>query len=111
MRDAGDLFGPDAAALRAGVLERLVEKARGHLDDAMTYLTSIRRRHADIRLFCALPLFYAERTVALSRSAGEAVFMREVKMTRRDVGRIGVLTGVAVRSNLALRQIARRLRR
>ena len=105
-----DIFDPAQGPLRQSVLDRLADDATRHLDDAMDYLTRVPRRHADIRLFCALPVFYAERTLALTRSEADAAFFREIKMTRSDVRSIARKTAVGVRSNTALRWIGRRLR-
>ena len=44
----------------------------------------IPRRHHGVRLFCMLPLFFAVRTLALSRGNPD-VLERETKMTRREV--------------------------
>jgi farnesyl-diphosphate farnesyltransferase len=80
----GELF--DAANQDAAmtVLARLVEKADGHLAAARAYIRLIPRRYHRVRLFCLLPLFFAVRTLAISR-ANPDVLRQETKMTRREV--------------------------
>jgi len=105
------LFAPNEVELRKAVLTKLSHEALRHLDDALIYLTSIPRRHTDIRLFCALPILYAERTLALTLAEGDDVFFREIKMTRKDVRNIGRAAVLSVRSNTLLRLLSHRLRR
>ena len=79
-----ELFEPGNREAAMGVLERLVRKADGHLAAARAYIRTIPRRHHGVRLFCMLPLFFAVRTLALSRGNPD-VLERETKMTRREV--------------------------
>ena len=81
------LFEPDRHGTAMAVLARLVGKAEGHLDAARAYVRMIPRRHHRVRLFCMLPLFFAVRTLALSRG-NPAVLDRETKMTRREVAAV-----------------------
>ena len=86
--DAGpppsELFEPGNHEAAMSVLARLVEKAERHLAAARAYIRMIPRRHHGVRLFCLLPLFFAVRTLALSRGNPD-VLERETKMTRREV--------------------------
>lgn len=82
-----DLFRAENRAVALGALDRLVAKAERHLDGARGYVRSIPRRHYGIRLFCLLPLLFAVRTLAISRSNPD-VFDRETKMSRKEVRRI-----------------------
>ena len=79
-----DLFKPGNRGVAMTVLARLVEKAERHLDSARDYIRLIPRRHHGVRLFCMLPLFFAVRTLALSRGNPD-VLERETKMTRAEV--------------------------
>ena len=79
-----ELFDPGNREAAMGVLARLVDKAERHLDAARSYVRRIPRRHHRVRLFCMLPLFFAVRTLALSRENPD-VLERETKMTRREV--------------------------
>ena len=78
------LFDPAHLDAAMAVLERLVAKADGHLAAARAYIRLIPRRHHRVRLFCLLPLFFAVRTLAISRSNPD-VLRAETKMTRREV--------------------------
>ncbi len=91
------------------VLDRLVEKARRHLDAALEYISLLPRRERGIRIFCEVPYFLAERTTTLSAGSPE-VFTREVKVPRTEVRRIAALTSLLGQSNLWLRRYGRRLR-
>lgn len=84
---AAELFEPDHRAVAMTVLDRLVAKADRHLAAARAYIRLIPRRHHRVRLFCLLPLLFAVRTLAISRSNPD-VLTRETKMTRREVERI-----------------------
>ena len=79
-----DLFQPEHLKAAMRVLGTLVEKAERHLGAARAYIRIIPRRHHGVRLFCMLPLFFAVRTLALSRGNPD-VLERETKMTRREV--------------------------
>ena len=82
--DPRELFEPANHAAAMTVLERLVEKADRHLAAARSYLRMIPRRYHRVRLFCLLPLLFAVRTLAISRTNPE-VLDRETKMSRREV--------------------------
>lgn len=82
--DPRELFEPANHAAAMTVLERLVEKADRHLAAARSYMRMIPRRYHRVRLFCLLPLLFAVRTLAISRTNPE-VLDRETKMSRREV--------------------------
>lgn len=78
------IFDPSNVEAGMCVVARLAAKADGHLAAARRYVRLIPRRHHRVRLFCLLPLFFAIRTLAVSR--GNANVLRtEVKMTRDEV--------------------------
>ncbi|WP_419160953.1 phytoene/squalene synthase family protein [Candidatus Palauibacter sp.] len=81
---AAELFEPANHEAAMTVLGRLVSKADGHLAAARAYMRMIPKRHHRVRLFCLLPLLFAVRTLAISRTNPE-VLDRETKMTRREV--------------------------
>ncbi|MEZ4422568.1 MAG: squalene/phytoene synthase family protein [Gemmatimonadota bacterium] len=114
LRDAGlsgpELFEPAYRQQALAVLERLTSKAARHLDDAVHYTLALPRRLHGVRVFCALPLFFALRTLALTRSNPD-VFTREVKMTRPEVARIVARTQLLAWSNTWVRGAAARLSR
>ena len=78
------LFEPENQRAAMSALSRLVQKADRHLAAARAYIRMIPRRHHGVRIFCMLPLFFAVRTLALSRG-NPNVLERETKMTRREV--------------------------
>jgi farnesyl-diphosphate farnesyltransferase len=103
-----EIFDPDRRGMALEVLDQLVTKAEGHFDAAEAYVTMIPRRHIRIRLFCLLPLFFGLRTLSLSRANPE-VLTGEVKITRRDVGRITRHTSAFGISNQWIRWYSDRL--
>lgn len=81
------LFDEGNEEIAMAVLDRLVEKAERHLAAARAYLKALPPWHHAIRLFCIFPLFFAVRTLALSR-ANYAVFTSEAKISRDEVKQI-----------------------
>jgi farnesyl-diphosphate farnesyltransferase len=90
------------------VLHRLVEKAERHLRAAGRYIQRLPRRRHGIRLFCALPYFFALRTLALSRG-NPRVFRGEVKIDRREVRGITAAARLLGWSNGWIRRYAAKL--
>jgi len=74
---------------RAAVMGELVQKAWGHLDDAIAYTKLIPNIKMRTRLFCLWPLFMAAENMKLIGD-GSAIFASEnkVKITRDTVKRI-----------------------
>jgi farnesyl-diphosphate farnesyltransferase len=108
--DPGAMFegNGQATGSEMPVLDRLVAKADRHLTAAGRYIELLPRRNHGIRLFCALPYFFALRTLALSRG-NTAVFRGEVKIARTEVGRITGATRLLGWSNRWIRWYATRL--
>jgi len=106
--DPSVLFREDQADAALEVLNRLVRKARGHLDDAERYITALPRSALGMRVFCALPLFFALRTLSLSRGNPE-VLTHEVKMPRAEVVQLTARTRLLGWSNRWVRQTAAQL--
>ena len=102
------LFDPANLDAAMAVLARLVRKADGHLAAARAYVRLIPRRYHRVRLFCLLPLFFAVRTLAISR-ANPDVLRRETKMTRREVKAITRRAVVLGFSNGWIERYCRRL--
>lgn len=78
------IFDPSNLEAGMGVVATLAAKADRHLAAARRYVRLIPRRHHRVRLFCLLPLFFAIRTLAVSRNNPD-VLRAEVKMTRDEV--------------------------
>lgn len=69
-------------------VEKLVRLALSRLDRGLEYTLAIPARENDLRLFCALPLFFAVATLGQA-GGGRAVFGREpLKISRDEVGAI-----------------------
>jgi phytoene/squalene synthetase len=66
------------------VIARLADKAEAHLQHGLNYVTSIPQNHYRIRLACTWPLFFAIKTLALSRD-NVHVILNEAKITRTEV--------------------------
>lgn len=98
----------DPATERA-ILDRLVDKAEGHLEAARQYLAVLPRRRHGVRLFCLLPYLFAVRTLAISRS-NPRVFREETKIGRDDVRAIVRDARLFGWSNGWIRWYGRRLR-
>jgi farnesyl-diphosphate farnesyltransferase len=69
------------------VVNMLVQKAEWHLDYGLEYISAFPRRLRQVRLANIWPLFFAIKTLALSRDNIEVV-RTEVKITRDDVKQI-----------------------
>lgn len=95
----GDALGP------------LIQKARGHLRDALEYCTRLPRRQYRVRLFCLTSLYFAIRTLRLAElepwllgSTG-----RKLKISRGAVYRTLVMSYVVAPTNFLVRAYFDRL--
>lgn len=79
----------DFEARRAAVMEELVKKAWGHLDDAIAYTKLVPNVKMRTRLFCLWPLFMAAENMKLIGD-GSGLFAadKKMKITRDTVKRI-----------------------
>jgi len=82
-----DLFRPDMKEKALRVVGMLADKGARHSRSGLDYIKLIPGRFPHIRLFCLWPLFFAIRTLALSRGNPE-VLAREAKISREEVMRI-----------------------
>ncbi|MEX0935266.1 MAG: squalene/phytoene synthase family protein [Gemmatimonadota bacterium] len=80
------------------ILDFLVAKAGGHIEDALTYCRTLPRFQRGTRIFCIIPALLALRTAELSRDNPE-VFRSPVKVPRRTVGRLVVASRLLFFSN------------
>ena len=78
------LFAPENMDKAMEVVDLLADKAERHLWHGMVYITAFPRYQHRIRLACMWPLFFAVRTLALSRS-NVNVLLTEAKMGRQQV--------------------------
>ncbi len=66
------------------VIKLLADKAERHLQHGLEYIVTIPRTQHRIRLFCVWPLFFAVKTLAISRN-NINVLRAEAKMSRDQV--------------------------
>lgn len=86
------------------VMRALIDKAKGHLCDALEYSTVLPRRLHGIRLFCLTSLYFAVRTLRLAeRDARLLDPAHKVKITRRDVARTVGIAKVIAPSDVLVR--------
>ena len=68
------------------VMNALIEKAKGHLCDALTYSICLPRRQHGIRSFCLTSLFFAVQTLRLAERNSELLSSdKKLKISRRLV--------------------------
>ena len=84
------------------VMDVLIDKASGHLEDALAYCTTIPRARYRIRLFCLTSLYFAVRTLRRARRDPRLLEpARKVKITRGEVYRT-LATSCAIASSNTL---------
>jgi len=81
------LFEPANAHLALEVVDMLADKAERHLQHGASYIRAFPRHYHRIRLACMWPLFFAMKTLALSRN-NVNVLLTGAKMSRDQVKRI-----------------------
>jgi farnesyl-diphosphate farnesyltransferase len=102
------LFAKENNGKALQVVARLADKAESHLQHGLKFIIHIPRMHYRIRLACMWPLFFAIKTVALSRDNIQ-VILNEAKITRTEVTRIIRQTTLMGWSNNWLRSYYSRL--
>jgi len=102
------LFARENAEQALRVIDRLADKAESHLQHGLGLITSIPRRHYRIRLACMWPLFFAIKTLAVSRGNID-VILNEAKITRAEVMAVVRNTTLMGWSNSWLRYYCHRL--
>jgi farnesyl-diphosphate farnesyltransferase len=86
------------------VMAVLIDKAKGHLRDALEYSTTLPRRFPEVRQFCLSSLFFAVRTLRLAESDRRLLDpTHKVKISRKDVFRTLRTTRLVARSNSLVR--------
>jgi len=105
-----DLFKPENLEKSLAVVDMLADKAEGHLRAGLAYIKRIPRRFHRIRLACMWPLFFAVRTLAISRNNAR-VLRDEAKISRQEVEQIVQETRARGWSNRWLDEYYERLSR
>ena len=78
------LFAQENSVAALQVIARLADKAESHLRNGLQYIINIPPIHYKIRLACTWPLFFAIKTLAVSRD-NIHVILNEAKITRAEV--------------------------
>ncbi len=78
------LFAQENSVAALQVIARLADKAEAHLRNGLQYIINIPPIHYRIRLACTWPLFFAIKTLAVSRN-NIHVILNEAKITRAEV--------------------------
>jgi farnesyl-diphosphate farnesyltransferase len=90
-----DLQDPTRFPEAARVMATLIEKAKGHLRDALAYCTTLPAQAYRIRIFCLTSLYFAVRTLRLAERDPRLLDpSHKVKITRADVYRTVATTHV-----------------
>jgi farnesyl-diphosphate farnesyltransferase len=87
------------------VVAGLAEMTLLWLDEALEYTLVIPPSERDIRLFCALPLVFALRTLALALRTTDVFSESVLKITREEVRQIHAELERSIEDNAALRAI------
>ncbi len=90
------------------VIAGLAEMTLLWLDEALVYTCTIPESERDIRMFCALPLTFAVRTLARALKTTEVFSEENLKITREEVVLIHAEIEAAIDDNDALRAIHNR---
>ena len=105
------LLDPAREPSNRAALDRLIALAAADLDEARDYLLLLPRRASAIRLFCLLPVLFAQATLReLARSSAMLRPGGGVKISRREVRALLVASVLLVRSNAAVRWLLERVR-
>lgn len=87
------------------LVEELAAIALPWLDNALEYTVSIPPEEGDIRLFCALPLIFAVRTLGLAVHTSRVFEEQPLKITREEVSAIYLQLKSISGQDAALREI------
>ena len=92
------------------VMRQLIDKAKGHLCDALEYSTGLPRRWYRVRLFCLTSLFFAVNTIRLAEQDRRLLDpSHKVKISRATVYRTLRITKLIAPSNRLVRVYFRHL--
>ena len=96
-----DFFDRNNRDKALSVVNLLIDKAKRHLHDGLTFITLLPRSERRIRLFCIWPLLFAVKTLALSKNNPD-VLTSETKITRHQVKNIVLVSRMLFWSNFCL---------
>lgn len=89
---------------------KLVRIALDRLEGGISYTLAIPPEEDDLRLFCALPLFFAVRTLKAALVPGIIFSEEPLKITRAEVGELREHLPEIIREDDTLRELYRRER-
>ena len=92
------------------IARTLVKMAFSHLDGGFRYTLALPPEEDDLRLFCALPLFFAVRTLRKALVPGIVFSSQPIKITRAEVEEFRERLPEIIREDDALRELYRRER-
>ena len=99
-----ELFTTARRAEARRAMDELITKARGHLDDAVTYCTLLPRSAYGVRMFCLLAVNLAIRTLRLAAHDPRLLDpTAKVKITRGQVRATLAMTALTAPSNTMVR--------
>lgn len=92
------------------VMNQLIDKAKGHLCDALDYSTTLPRRLFRVRAFCLTSFYFAVRTLRLAERDPRLLDPdHKVKITRAEVYRTIIATKLIAPIDSLVRRYFRRL--
>src|SRR5690606_3698865 len=104
------ILSPAHVSRNREALGELIRLAWHDLEEALAYLLMLPRRAVRIRLFCILPLLFAFATMReLTRTTAMLVSGGHVKISRREVKALLVVSPLIAPSNAAVRWMAERV--
>ncbi len=99
-----DLHKASYAAEGRRVMQMMIDKAKGHLSDALDYTTTLPRRDSGVRQFCLTSLYFAVQTLRLAEQDDRLLDPgHKVKITRSEVARTVQMTRMVAPSNVLVR--------
>ena len=92
------------------VMDQLIDRAKGHLCDALDYSTTIPRRLFRVRAFCLTSFYFAVRTLRLAERDPRLLDPdHKLKISRAEVYRTIIATKLIAPANSLVRGYFRRL--
>jgi len=95
---------PNSAQAKKAV-QGLVSVTLIWMDAAVEYTLAIPEKEQDIRLFCALPIVFALRTLRLAMHSNSVFSEDALKITRAEVAELHEKVQTAIQNNVVLKQL------
>jgi farnesyl-diphosphate farnesyltransferase len=103
---AGEAFLEESNRVKSQqLMEKIIIRAKTHLDNALCYSCAIPRQAIRARIFCFLPLFMAAKTIAKAIHSEQLFDVNNpVKISRQEVKNIVLYTYMNCWSNHRMRK-------